>query len=118
VAQLRASGPNVALMSDNVANLVKLNKRDSQMLDILRGMARGASLADWQAAVEAEKIVKGRMAPAEADAVRKALKRATERLMKADAISIAGDMVTVKSGPGGDEIVFDTAEEDFLGEEE
>ena len=47
VVQLRASGPNVALKSDNVANLVKPNKRDSQMLDILRGMERGASLADW-----------------------------------------------------------------------
>jgi hypothetical protein len=43
-------------MSDNVANLVKLNKRDSQMLNVLRGMERGASLADWQAAVEAAKV--------------------------------------------------------------
>jgi hypothetical protein len=51
VAQLRDSGPNVALMSDNVANLVKLSKRDSQMLDVLRGMEPGVSLADWQTAV-------------------------------------------------------------------
>jgi hypothetical protein len=55
VAHLRACGPNVALKSDNVANLVKLKKRDSQMLD-MRGMESGASLADWQAAVEAAKV--------------------------------------------------------------
>ncbi|MEO6783350.1 MAG: AAA family ATPase, partial [Bradyrhizobium sp.] len=57
LAQLRASGPNVALMSDNIANLVKLTKRESQMLDVLRGMEPGASLADWQAAVETAKVV-------------------------------------------------------------
>src|ERR1700745_503944 len=49
VAPLRASGPNVALMSDNVAKLVMLSKRDSQMLDVLRGMEPGVSLAEWQA---------------------------------------------------------------------
>jgi hypothetical protein len=116
-AQLRAWGPNVTLMSDNVANLVKLRKRDSLMLDVLRGMPPGASLADWQAAVEGAKILTGKDGkPAKADAVRKAFKRARERLMTADAIEIAGDMVTVKSGPGGDDMVFGTAEEDFLEE--
>ena len=117
VAQLRASGPNVALTSDNVANLAKLNKRDSQMLDVLRGMERGASLADWQAAVEASKITGRDGKPLKADALRKAFKRATERLATADAIEIDGDMVTVKSGPGGDDMIFGTAEEDF-GEDE
>jgi hypothetical protein len=118
-AQLRAWGPNVTLMSDNVANLVKLRKRDSLMLDVLRGMPPGASLADWQAAVEGAKILTGKDGkPAKADAVRKAFKRARERLMTADAIEIAGDMVTVKSGPGGDDMVFGTAEEDFLEEDE
>jgi hypothetical protein len=119
VAQLRASGPNVALMSDNVVNPVKLNKRDSQMLDILRGMPPGASLADWQAAIEAAKVVTGKDGkPPKADAVRKAFKRATQRLMKADAIEIASDMVTVKSGPGGDDMIFGTAEEEFREEDE
>jgi hypothetical protein len=119
VAQLRASGPNVALMSDNVTNLVKLNKRDSQMLDVLRGMEPGASLADWQAAMEAAKIVPGKNGkPPEADTVRKAFKRATERLARADAIEIAGNMVTVKSGPGGEDVTFGTAEEEFLEEDE
>ena len=33
---MRASGPNVALMSDNVPKLAKLRKRDQQMLDIPR----------------------------------------------------------------------------------
>jgi hypothetical protein len=118
-AQLRAWGPNVTLMSDNVANLVKLRKRDSLMLDVLRGMPPGASLADWQAAVEGAKILTGKDGkPAKADAVRKAFKRARERLMTADAIEIAGDMVTVKSGPGGDDMVFGTAEEDFFDEDE
>jgi hypothetical protein len=114
VAQLRDSGPNVALMSDNVANLVKLSKRDSQMLDVLRGMEPGASVADWQTAVEAAKITDTDGKPLKADALRKAFKRATERLMKADAIEITGDMVTVKSGPGGEDVMFGTAAEDFL----
>jgi UDP-N-acetylmuramyl pentapeptide synthase len=119
VAQLRASGPNVALMSDNVANLVKLNKRDSQMLDVLRAMERGASLADWQAAVEAANIVTGKKGkPPTADAVRKAFERAKKRLMTADAIEIDGDMVTVKTSPGGEDMVFGTAEEDFGDEDE
>jgi hypothetical protein len=119
VAQLRASGPNVALMSDNVVNPVKLNKRDSQMLDILRGMPPGASLADWQAAIEAAAVVTGKDGkPPKADAVRKAFKRATQRLMTADAIEIASDMVTVKSGPGGDDMTFGTAEEEFREEGE
>ena len=118
-AQLRQSGPNVALMSDNVAKLVKLNKRDSQMLDVLRGMEPGASLADWQAAIEAAKVTTGRDGkPLKADALRKAFKRATERLMTADAIEVEGDMVTVKSGPGGDDMIFGTAEEEFLEESE
>ena len=90
VAQLRESGPNVALMSDNVAKLVKLNKRDSQMLDVLRGMEPGASLADWQAAVEAAKVTGRDGKPLKADALRKAFKRATERLMTADAIEDRG----------------------------
>jgi hypothetical protein len=118
VAQLRESGPNVALMSDNVAKLVKLRKRDSQMLDVLRGMEAGASLADWQAAVEAAKVTGRDGKPLKADAIRKAFKRATESLMKADAIEIEGQMVTVKSGPGGDDMIFGTAEEDFLEEDE
>jgi hypothetical protein len=118
MAQLRASGPNVALMSDNVANLVKLNKRDSQMLDALRGMEPGASLVDWQAAVEAAKVTGRDGKPLTADALRKAFKRATERLMTADAIELEGDMVTVKSGPGGDDMIFGTAEEDFMEEGE
>jgi hypothetical protein len=114
VAQLRESGPNVALMSDNVTNLVKLNKRDSQMLDVLRSMEPGASLVDWQAAVDSAKLIIGKDGkPAEADTIRKAFKRATERLIKADAIEIFGDMVTVKSGPGGEDMMFGTAEEDF-----
>jgi hypothetical protein len=111
---LRDSGPNVALMSDNVANLVKLSKRDSQMLDVLRGMEPGASVADWQTAVEAAKITDTDGKPLKTDALRKAFKRATERLMKADAIEITGDMVTVKSGPGGEDVMFGTAAEDFL----
>jgi hypothetical protein len=114
VAQLRDSGPNVALMSDNVANLVKLSKRDSQMLDVLRGMEPGASVADWQTAVEAAKITDTDGKPLKTDALRKAFKRATERLMKADAIEITGDMVTVKSGPDGEDVMFGTAAEDFL----
>jgi hypothetical protein len=117
VAQLRDSGPNVALMSDNVANLVKLSKRDSQMLDVLRGMEPGASLSDWQAAVEAAKVPGRDGKPLTADALRKAFKRATERLMTADAIDVDGDMVTVKSGPGGDDMIFGTAEEDFAEDE-
>jgi hypothetical protein len=119
VAQLRDSGPNVALMSDNVANLVKLSKRDSQMLDVLRGMESGASLAGWQTAVERAKVTIGRDGkPLKADALRKAFKRVTERLMTADAIEVDGDMVTVKSGPGGDDMIFGTAEEDFMEEDE
>ena len=118
MAQLRASGPNVALTSDNVANLVKLNKRDSQMLDVLRGMERGASLADWQAAVEASKITGKDGKPLKADALRKAFKRATERLTTADAIEDDGGMVTVKSGPGGEDMSFGTAEEEFAEEDE
>jgi hypothetical protein len=117
-AQLRESGPNVALMSGNVANLVKLNKRDSQMLDVLRGMERGASLADWQAAVEAAEITGRDGKPFKADALRKAFKRATERLMTADAIEDDGGMVTVKSDPGGDDMIFGTDEEDFMEEDE
>jgi AAA domain len=117
-AQLRDSGPNVVLMSDNVANLAKLSKRDSQMLEVLRGMERGASLADWQAAVEAARIVVGRDGKLlKADALRKAFKRATERLATADAIEDDSGMVTVKSGSGGDDIIFGTAEEDFMEEE-
>jgi len=118
IAQLRESGPNVTLMSDNVANLVKLNKRDSQMLDVLRGMEPGALLADWQVAVEAAQVTGRDGKPLKADALRKAFKRATERLMTADAIEVEGNMVTVKSGPGGDDMVFGTAEEDFLEEDE
>jgi hypothetical protein len=118
-AQLRDSGPNVTLMSDNVANLVKLNKRDSQMLEVLRGMERGASLADWQAAVEAARIVLGRDGKLlKAEALRKAFKRATERLATADAIDDDGGMVTVKSGAGGGDMTFGTAEEDFMEEDE
>jgi hypothetical protein len=105
-------------MFNNVANLVKLNKRDRQMLDVLRGMERGASLADWQAAVEAAKIT-GRVGkPLKADALRKAFKRATERLATADAIDDDGGMVTVKSGSDGEAMVFGTAEEDFMEEDE
>jgi hypothetical protein len=118
MAQLRPSWPNVALMSDNVANLVKLNKRDSQIYDVLRGMERGASLAAWQAAVEAAKITGRDGKPLKADALRKAFKRTTERLMTADAIEVDGDMVTVRSGPGGDDMIFGTAEEDFRDEDE
>ena len=117
-AQLRESGPNVALMSDNVPKLVKLNKRDSQMLDVLRGMEPGPSLAEWQAAVEAANVIGRDGNPLKADALRKAFKRATQRLMTADAIEIDGDMVTVKSGPGGEDMIFGTAEEDFLEEDE
>jgi hypothetical protein len=117
-AQLRASGPNVALMSDNVPNQVKLNKRDSQMLDVLRAMEKGASLAEWQAAVEAAKVPGRDGKPLTADALRKAFKRATQRLMTADAIEVDGEMVTVKSGPGGDDMMFGTAEEDFMDEDE
>src|SRR4051794_29791666 len=114
LAQLRESGPNVALMSDNVAKLVKLNKRDSQMLDVLRALEAGSSMAEWQDAVEAAKLVKGRDGnPAEPDTVRKAFKRSTERLLKADAVDITGDMVTLKSGPGGEDMMFGTAAEDF-----
>jgi hypothetical protein len=118
MAQLRESGPNVALMSDNVANLVKLSKRDSQILDVLRGMEPGASLAEWQAAVEAAMVTGRDGKPLTADALRKAFKRATDRLATADAIEIEGDMVMVKSGPSGDDLVFGTAEEDFLEEDE
>jgi hypothetical protein len=118
VAQLRDSGPNVALMSDNVANLVKLSKRDSQMLDVLRGMEPGASLADWQTAVEAAKVPGRDGKPLKADALRKAFKRATERLLRADAIEIDNDMVTFRSGPDGEDMIFGTAEEDFLEEDE
>ena len=117
-AQLRESGPNVVLMSDNVASLVKLSKRDSQMLDVLRGMEPGASLADWEAAVEAAKVTGRDGKLLTADALRKAFKRATVRLMTADAIEVDGDMVTVKSGPAGDDMIFGTAEEDFLEEDE
>jgi hypothetical protein len=118
-AQLRESGPNVALMSDNVTNLVTLNKRASQMLDILRGMPPGASLAGWHAAIEAAKVFTGGDGKLlKADAIRKAFKRATERLARADAIEIAGNMVTVKSGPGGEDMMFGTAEEDFRDEDE
>jgi hypothetical protein len=119
VAQLRESGPNVALMSDNVAKLVKLNKRESQMLDVLRGIEPGASMADWQAAIEEAKILTGRDGKLlKADAIRKAFKRATENLIKADVIDIDGNMVTVRSGPGGDDMIFGTAEEDFMEEDE
>jgi hypothetical protein len=118
VAQLRDSGRNVALMSDNVAKSVKLRKRDSQMLDVLRGIEPGASMADWQAAVEVAKIPGRDGKPLKADALRKAFKRTTERLMTADAIDVEGDMVTVKSGPGGDDMIFGTAAEDFLEEDE
>ena len=117
MAQLRESGPNVALMSDNIPNLVKLNKRDGQMLDVLRGMEPGASLAGWQAAVEAAKITGRDGKPLTADALRKAFKRATDRLATADAIEIEGDMVTVRSGPAGDDMIFGTAEEDFAEDE-
>jgi hypothetical protein len=105
-------------MSDNVPKLVKLNKRDSQMLDVLRGMEPGPSLAEWQAAVEAANVIGRDGNPLKADALRKAFKRATQRLMTADAIEIDGDMVTVKSGPGGEDMIFGTAEEDFLEEDE
>jgi len=107
------------LMSDNVTNLVKLNKRASQMLDVLRALERGVSLAEWQAAVEAEKVFTGRDGqPLKADAIRKAFKRGMGSLMTADAIDIDGDMVTVRSGPGGDDMIFGTAEEDFMDEDE
>lgn len=117
VAQLRDSGPNVALMSNNVANLVKLSKRDNQMFDVLRGMEAGASLADWQTAVEAAKVTGRHGKPLKADALRKAFKRVKERLMTADVIEVEGDMVTVKSGPGGDDMIFGSAEEDFAEDE-
>ena len=94
---------------------MKPNKRDSQ---IREGMERGASLADWQAAVEAKKSSRGGDEARRADAVHKALKRTTERLMKANATEIAGDMITVKSGPGGENMMFGTAEEDFMEEHE
>jgi hypothetical protein len=87
------------------------------MLDVLEGMERGASLADWQAAVEASKITGRDGKPLKADALRKAFKRATERLMTADAIEDDGGMVTVKSGAGGDDMIFGTAEEDFMEED-
>lgn len=106
------------LLSEDVANLVKLNKRDSQMRDVLRGMEPGASLADWQAAVEAANVTGRDGKPLKADALRKAFKRATERLMTADAIDVDGDMVTIKSGTGGDDMIFGTAEEDFMEEDE
>lgn len=116
-AQLRESGPSVALIGVRHRRELKLNKRDSQMLDVLEGMERGASLADWQAAVEASKITGRDGKPLKADALRKAFKRATERLMTADAIEDDGGMVTVKSGAGGDDMIFGTAEEDFMEED-
>ena len=36
----------------------------------------------------------------------------------ADAIDDDGGMVTVKSGAGGDDMIFGTAEEDFMEEDE
>jgi len=117
VAQLRESGPNVALMSDNVANLVKLNKRESQMLDVLRGMEPGASLADWQAAVEVAKVTDRDGKPLKADALRKAFMRTKERLTKADVIDIDNGMVTVRSGSDDEDMIFGTAEEDFAEDE-
>ena len=50
--------------------------------------------------------------------ISKAFQRATERLMTADAIEVDGDMVTVRSGSGGEDMIFGTAEDDFLEEDE
>ena len=118
-AQLRESGPNVTLMSDNVPNLVKLNKRASQALDVLKGLERGVSPAEWQAAIDAGKAFVGKDGvPLKADALRKAFKRATGSLLAADVIDIDNDMVTIRSGRGGEELSFGTAEEDFADEDE
>jgi hypothetical protein len=118
-AQLRDSGPNVVLMSDNVAKLVKLNKRASQALNVLKGLEQGVSQAEWQAAIEAQKVFTGRDGmPLNADALRKAFKRSTGSLLTADVIDIENDMVTIRSGPGGEEMSFGTAEEDFADEDE
>ena len=81
-------------------------------------MEPGASLADWQAAVEAARVTGRDGKPLTPDALRKAFKRATDRLATADAIEIDGTMITVKGGPGGDDMIFGTAEEDFLEEDE
>ena len=79
------------------------------MLEVLRGMERGASLANSQAAVEAAKFTGGDDKPLTADASARHSSGSTERLMTADAIEVDGDMVTVKSGPGGDDMIFGTA---------
>jgi AAA domain len=118
-AQLRDSGPNVVLMSDNVTKLVKLNKRAAQALDVLRGLEQGVTPAEWQAAIEAGKVFIGKDGkPLKTDALRKAIKRATGSLLAADVIDIDNEMVTIRSGPGGEEMSFGTAEEDFADEDE
>jgi AAA domain len=118
-AQLRDSGPNVVLMSDNVTKLVKLNKRAAQALDVLRGLEQGVTPTEWQAAIEAGTVFIGKDGkPLKTDALRKAIKRATGSLLAADVIDIDNEIVTIRSGPGGEEISFGTAEEDFADEDE
>ena len=75
--------------------------------------------AEWQAAIEAGKVFIGRDGkPLKTDALRKAIKRATGSLLAADVIDIDNEMVTIRSGPGGEEMSFGTAEEDFADEDE
>ena len=107
VAQLKplGSGSSAVLMSDNVVSVVKLSKRESQMLDILKGMEVGASLDDWHKAVRASNIVIGKDGkPAKAELGPQGFRsrKGTD-----------GEMVTVTTGPGGNDIVWGTAEEDF-----
>src|SRR5258708_5667815 len=106
-------------MSDNLVGVVKLSKRESQMLEILKGMEPGASLVDWHKAVRASNIVTGKDGkPAKPDTVRKAFDRVRDALEKADAIEINGEMVTVNTSPGGEDMIFGTAEEEFADEGE
>jgi hypothetical protein len=112
-AQLRESGPNVVLMSDNIDRLVKLSKRDAKMLDVLKSLEPGASLVEWQVAAKAERFVGRNGQPLSPDSFRRAFERATKRLATAGAIEIQDTMVTVKSSSDGNDAVFGTAAEDF-----
>jgi AAA domain len=120
-AQLKptGSGSSAVLMSDNLVGVVKLSKRESQMLEILKGMEPGASLDDWHKAVRASNIVTGRDGkPAKPDTVRKAFDRVRDALVKADAIEINDEMVTVSTRPSGNDIDWRTAEEELADEGE
>jgi len=113
VAQLRPSGKNVALMSDNIQSAIKLNARERQILDALRKIGDAAPLSEWQRAVEALQIVDRKGNQLKPDAIRKAFGRAKKQLVAANAVVIHGDIASLPSSANP---VFGSADEEFSDE--